>query len=150
VVEIFMSSATETTLPRSAEAGHWGKDVRSDVHVAFEARDAGGVEISLESRVAAYYGSAILEQTRAVLAELGVQHARVAIHDEGALPFVISARIEAAAKRAGIALGKRSLPAPYPRPEACPPEPAPPESSGPPPSGSESSGKARLRAEVLH
>ncbi|MGA9506699.1 MAG: aldolase/citrate lyase family protein, partial [Terriglobales bacterium] len=145
-----MSSATETTLPRSAEAGHWGKDVRSDVHVAFEARDAGGVEISLESRVAAYYGSAILEQTRAVLAELGVQHARVAIHDEGALPFVISARIEAAAKRAGIALGKRSLPAPYPRPEACPPEPAPPESSGPPPSGSESSGKDRLRRSRLY
>ena len=145
-----MSSATETTLPRSAEAGHWGKDVRSDVHVAFEARDTGGVEISLESRVAAYYGSAILEQTRAVLAELGVQHARVAIHDEGALPFVISARIEAAAKRAGIALGKRSLPAPYPRPEACPPEPAPPESSGPPPSGSESSGKDRLRRSRLY
>ena len=43
----------------------------------FEARDGGGVEISLESRVAPYYGSAILEQTREVLAELGVKHARV-------------------------------------------------------------------------
>ena len=102
-----MSSAVDTTPLHSAEAGHWGKEVRSDVHVAFEARDSGGVEISLESRVAPYYGTAILEQTRAVLDELGVKHARVAIHDEGALPFIIAARIESAARRAGIALGKR-------------------------------------------
>ena len=112
-------SALETQ-PRSAEAGHWGKDVRSDCHVAFEARDAGGVEISLESRVAPYYGNAILEQARAVLDELGVKHAMVSIHDEGALPFVIAARLEAAVRRAGAALGKRSLPAqhPMPRPSA--------------------------------
>ncbi len=114
-----MTSALETTSSRSAEAGHWGKEVRSDVHVAFEARNSGGVEISLESRVGAYYGSAILEQTREVLGELGVKHARVAIHDEGALPFVIAARIETAAGRAG-ALGKRSLPAQLPLPTPSP------------------------------
>src|ERR1700687_4085242 len=111
-----MSSVVETTSPHSAEVGHWGKEVRSDVHVAFEARDSGGVEISLESRVAPYYGSAIMEQTREVLAELGVKHARVAIHDEGALPFILAARIEAAARRAGIALSKRSLPEQRPLP----------------------------------
>jgi citrate lyase subunit beta / citryl-CoA lyase len=111
-----MGGAAETSSPRLAEAGHWGKDVRSDVHVAFEARDSGGVEISLKSRVASSYGTAILEQTREVLAELGVKHARVAIHDEGALPLTIAARIEAAAHRAGIALGKRSLPEPLPLP----------------------------------
>src|SRR5271157_3902632 len=115
-----MSSAVETTTPHSAEAGHWGKEVRSDAHVAFEARDGGGVEISLESRVAPYYGGAILEQTRAVLGELGVKHARVAIHDEGALPFVIAARIEAAARRARIALGNRSLPEQHPLPAPSP------------------------------
>jgi len=74
-----MSSAVETTPPHSAQAGHWGKEVRSDAHVALEARDSGGVEIALESRVAPYYGSAILEQAREVLAELGIQHAQVAI-----------------------------------------------------------------------
>ena len=84
-------SGTETL--HSAEAGHWGKDVRSDVHVAFEARDIGGLEISLESRVAPYYGSAILEQAREVLGELGVRHARVKIRDEGALPYTIGARL---------------------------------------------------------
>jgi citrate lyase subunit beta/citryl-CoA lyase len=86
------------------------------VHVALEARDSGGVEISLESRFAPYYGAAILEQTREVLSELGVKHARVSIHDEGALPFVIAARIEAAARRAGIGVGKRSLPEQHPLP----------------------------------
>jgi citrate lyase subunit beta / citryl-CoA lyase len=115
-----MSRAVEATSTRSAEAGHWGKEVRSDVHVAFEARDTGGIETSLESRVAPFYGSAIMEQTRDVLAELGVKHARVAIHDEGALPFVIAARIEAAARRAGIGLGKRSLPEQHPLPPPSP------------------------------
>src|SRR5262252_2733892 len=98
--------------PRSTEAGHWGQDVRSDVHVAFDVREGGGAEISLESRVAMYYGNAIMEQARSVLDELGVKHARVAIHDEGALPFVVAARIEAAVRRAGLALGKKSLPLP--------------------------------------
>ena len=114
-----MSSAVETS-PRSTEAGHCGKDVRSDVYVAFEVRDGGGVEVSLESRVAPYYGNAILEQARAVLDELGVKHARVSIHDEGALPFVIAARIEAAVRRAGLALGKRSLPTQHPLPAPSP------------------------------
>lgn len=100
----------------SAEAGHWGKDVRSDLHVSFEARDNGGLEISLESRVASYYGSAIMEQTRDVLGEMGVKHARVAIHDEGALPFTIGARIETAARRAGIGIGRRWLSEVHPLP----------------------------------
>jgi len=111
-----MSSATEKMSAHSAEAGHWGKEVRSDVHIAFEAQSSGGIEISLESRVAAYYGAAIMDQAREVLDELGVKHARVAIHDEGALPFVIASRIEAAARRSGIALGKRSLPQQRPLP----------------------------------
>ena len=115
-----MNSIVNTAAARSGEAGHWGKEVRSDVHVAVEARDGGEVEILLESRVAPYYGSAIREQARAVLDELGVKHARVVIHDEGALPFVIAARIEAAATRAGITCGKRSLPEAHPLPEPSP------------------------------
>jgi len=94
----------------TAEAGHWGKDVRSDLHVAFEGKDTGGIEVALESRVAPYYGETMLEQARAVLAELGIKHARVSIHDEGALPFTIGGRIEAAARRAGASLDKRWLP----------------------------------------
>ncbi len=115
-------NSVEASPSRSAEAGHWGTEIRSYLHVAFEARDLGGIEISLQSRVAPYYGDAILEQARAVLAELGVKHARVAIHDEGALPFTIGARIEAAARRAGAGQGKRWLPEQHPLPSPSPKE----------------------------
>ncbi len=100
-----MAGSVEEKTARAGEAGHSGKDVRSDLHVVVEARDGGGLEITMESRVAPYYGSSILTQARQVLETLGVKHARVAIHDEGALPFVISARIEAAAKRARVGAG---------------------------------------------
>ena len=66
------------------EAGFHGKDVRSDVHVAVEARDGGGLAIELESKVEAYYGEAILEQCRAELGALGVENAAVVIRDGGA------------------------------------------------------------------
>jgi citrate lyase subunit beta / citryl-CoA lyase len=60
--------------------------------------------------VKAYYGDSIRRQAEDALQQLGVNHAQVLIHDEGALPFVISARIEAAVKRAGMGEGKRVLP----------------------------------------
>ncbi|HVN93367.1 MAG TPA: aldolase/citrate lyase family protein [Terracidiphilus sp.] len=104
------------------EAGHWGKDVRSDLHVDFQPTESGGIEIALESRVAPYYGGAILEQARALLAELEVKQARVAIHDEGALPFTIGARIESAARRAGAGQGRRWLPEQNPLPASSPRE----------------------------
>jgi citrate lyase subunit beta/citryl-CoA lyase len=95
---------------KSAEAGHWGKDVRSDLHVAVEPRDSGGIELGLESRVAPYYGDAILAQARQVLETLNVKNARVSIHDEGALPYVIAARLETAVRRAGLTNSNKALP----------------------------------------
>jgi citrate lyase subunit beta / citryl-CoA lyase len=95
---------------KPAEAGHWGKEIRSDLHVAIEPRDGGGVELGLESRVAPYYGEAILAQARYVLESLGVKNAKVSIHDEGALPYVIAARIETALRRAGLANSNKALP----------------------------------------
>jgi citrate lyase subunit beta / citryl-CoA lyase len=115
-----MSSSNAITDVSVAEAGRWGKDIRSDLHVAIEARDRGGLEIALDSRVSPYYGDSILRQARAVLESLGVKHARVAVHDEGALPFVISARLETAAKRAGLGNGSKALPEKIPLPEPSP------------------------------
>ncbi|HET9305716.1 MAG TPA: citrate lyase acyl carrier protein [Candidatus Sulfotelmatobacter sp.] len=94
----------------AGEAGHSGAEIRSDVQVRVEPRDRGGVDIAIESRVQAYYGSSIRRQAEEVLEALGVRHARVQIHDEGALPFVIAARIEAAVRRAGLGQGTRVLP----------------------------------------
>jgi citrate lyase subunit beta/citryl-CoA lyase len=113
-------NGTELKKARAAEAGHHGKDVRSDAHVSIEPRESGGLEITLESRVGLYYGSSILIQTRHVLESLGVKHARISIHDEGALPFVISARIETAVKRAGLGVEKKVLPDKVALPEPAP------------------------------
>ena len=113
-------AAAEPKTSRAAEAGHRGNDIRSDLHVAIQPRDSGGLEVVLESRVAPYYGDAILSQTRHVLEMLGVKNARVAIHDEGALPYVIAARIEAAARRAGLANANKALPEKVAHPEPSP------------------------------
>jgi citrate lyase subunit beta/citryl-CoA lyase len=68
------------------------------------------MQIQLESRVEPYYGVSIRRQTEEVLEALGLRHALVEIKDEGALPFVIAARIESAARRAGVGEGTRVLP----------------------------------------
>jgi citrate lyase subunit beta / citryl-CoA lyase len=105
-----MPVAPETSRIRRVQAGRSGDDVRSDVHVSFEARTDGGLAVDLRSRVELYYGEAIRRQTYDVLRKLGVEHAFVEIVDEGALPFVIAARIEAAVRRASLGEGKSALP----------------------------------------
>ena len=103
-------STVSDVATRKGEAGRAGGDVRSDLHVAFEERTAGGIEIDVRSRVDLYYGGQIRQQVRDVLQALDVEHAHVAVTDEGALPFVIAARIEAAVRRAGLGNGKPALP----------------------------------------
>ena len=104
-----MPAAAEASKLRRGEAGRAGSDVRSDLHVAFEERSSGGIEIDLRSRVDLYYGDSIRRQVRDVLHSLEVHNAHVTIVDEGALPFVIAARVETAVRRAGVA-GKAALP----------------------------------------
>jgi citrate lyase subunit beta/citryl-CoA lyase len=111
-------ASTKTQL--RAQAGRAGADVRSDLRVTFEPRDTGGIEIDLQSRVSLYYGNSIRQQVDEVLRALGIDHAYVRIIDEGALPFVIAARLEAAAKRTGLGTTKQALPnaLPLPAPSA--------------------------------
>ena len=99
------------------EAGRQGETVRSDLHVSVELAGDGGIKLELQSRVEPYYGDSIREQVASVLAALGVKHARVDVHDQGALPYVIQARLEAAVRRAGAGDGcdarpERSAPLP--------------------------------------
>ncbi|HTL28956.1 MAG TPA: aldolase/citrate lyase family protein, partial [Tepidisphaeraceae bacterium] len=94
------------------EAGRFTSDTRSDCRVVFEPRSSGGIELELQSKVAAYYGNSISTDARSTLAALGIEHARLLIEDAGALPYTIAARIEAAVKRAGLAKGRHHLPQP--------------------------------------
>src|SRR5664279_354170 len=105
-----MPAVAKISASRRGEAGRAGNDVRSDLHVSFEERTRGGIEIALRSRVELYYGEVIRQQVRDVLRALGVEHALIEIVDEGALPFVIAARVESAVRRAGLAPGKPALP----------------------------------------
>ena len=84
------------------EAGRPGDDVRSDLHAVVELTDGGGLEIEVISKVGSLYGAAIEETVQSTLVGLGVEHARVRVDDKGAVPFVIAARVEAAALRAGV------------------------------------------------
>ncbi len=97
----------------SGAAGKRGKDVRSDCWVSIEPTESGGLKLNLTSRVAFLYEESIRSQVTGLLQQLGIENARVEIEDHGALPFVIAARVEAAARRA---LPDRDLPAGLPEP----------------------------------
>jgi citrate lyase subunit beta/citryl-CoA lyase len=111
-----MPAAAEASQLKRGEAGRAGGDVRSDVRVTVEERSSGGIEIELQSRVALYYGENIRQQVRDVLRTLSVEHAHISLVDEGALPFVITARVESAVRRAGLGSKKSALSDPVPLP----------------------------------
>jgi len=92
-----------------AYAGNRGEGVRSDCYVELETSTKGGIEIRLQSKVERMFGKQIREQVAAVLKEMGIGHARVQLEDSGALPFVIAARLEAAAGMLKTA-NRKSLP----------------------------------------
>ncbi|MBE0644487.1 MAG: citrate lyase subunit gamma [Bacteroidetes bacterium] len=82
-----------------AEAGRSGKSVRSDCRVAITLRESGGIDLQLTSKVESLYGNSIRTLAAEVLAKFEIEHAEVIIEDSGALPYTITARIEAAVKR---------------------------------------------------
>ena len=84
--------------------------LQSDCVVSFTPTDSGAPEIVLRSKVAALYGRSIRALAEKTLADLKIAHGKLEIEDAGALPFVISARIEAAVKMANPELNLESLP----------------------------------------
>jgi citrate lyase subunit beta / citryl-CoA lyase len=79
-----------------AVIGNSGPKVRSDIEVTLEITKSGGIELNLKSKVKSMFGNAIENQCREALAFYGIKNANLTVNDSGALPFVISARIEAA------------------------------------------------------
>ncbi|MGD8331051.1 MAG: aldolase/citrate lyase family protein [Acidobacteriota bacterium] len=102
-----MSAAKEAP-PNRGEAGHTGEEVRSDLLVAVELTDSGGIQVEMTSSIGKLYQKSVEAAVAKVLGGLGVADAVVEIDDLGALPFTVEARIEAAARAAGA--GGRSLP----------------------------------------
>ena len=100
--------STPTT--QSAEAGRRGEDVRSDCWVRIALTQSGGIELALKSKVESMYGDSIRALVADELTALGVRNAKVEIEDFGALPFVIMARVECAARRLGVDVGDGYVP----------------------------------------
>lgn len=84
---------------RIATVGNNGERDRSDCWVKVELRDTGGIEIQLNSKVAALYATDIYWLTNEVVTFFAIQHACITIEDKGALSFVLAARLEAAIKK---------------------------------------------------
>ena len=80
-------------------SGNKGPDVRSDCYVELEIRKSGGIRMDVHSKVEAMYGDSIRDLLRQCLKTFGIGHASLVVEDQGALPFVIMARLEAAVKR---------------------------------------------------
>ncbi len=84
-----------TDIVRTAFAG---TDEKSDVIVTVEPGTS-GIELELISVVKNQFGAAIEASVREVLAEMGVENARVKVADRGALDCVLRARVETAVLR---------------------------------------------------
>jgi len=82
----------------TAVAGNSGPKVRSDCEITLELKQKGGISIDLTSKVKALYGDSIIKQCNDLLKFFGIRNAYLSVNDSGALPFVISARLEAAIK----------------------------------------------------
>lgn len=81
-----------------ATTGSSGPKVRSDCEITLELMDEGGIVVDLISKVKSLYGDSIISLIKEVLYFFEIKNALVKINDSGALPFVISARLEAAIK----------------------------------------------------
>ncbi len=75
------------------------KDSNNDCWISIELTENGGIQIESKSKVEVMYGEANRNLISEVLKTLGIENAKVDFEDSGALPYVISARVEAAVKR---------------------------------------------------
>ena len=82
-----------------AEAGNAGPKVRSDCYVRLELTEKGGVLIDLDSKVKSLYGSSIEQLCFNIFEFFRIDNVKLTLKDSGALPFTISARLEAAVRQ---------------------------------------------------
>jgi citrate lyase subunit beta/citryl-CoA lyase len=96
-------------MAKRGEAGRREKGVRSDCWVSVELTDSGGLDVKITSKVDSMYGESIRQLCLEELKAFKIKHAKVEVQDFGAVPFIMTARIEAAVKRAGIEVGNGYL-----------------------------------------
>ncbi len=88
-----------TTKLNKAISGKRGESVRSDCYFEIELKNSGGIKIDLKSKVDSMYGESIKNEILEMCKFFGLKNAKILCEDNGALPFVLSARFELAIKR---------------------------------------------------
>jgi citrate lyase subunit beta / citryl-CoA lyase len=82
-----------------AISGNSGPKVRSDCEMTLELRQEGGIKTELVSKVSSLYGESIKILVNEVLDFFQIKNAFLTINDSGALPFVLSARLESCIRK---------------------------------------------------
>lgn len=74
------------------------QDTSSDCWIRLDVRKSGGIHVEQQSKVQSMYGRSISRTISRMLEFYDIHNAHLTIQDNGALPFVLRARIEAAIK----------------------------------------------------
>lgn len=82
-----------------ATSGNSGPKVRSDCAMTLGIKSEGGITIDITSKVKTLFGASINTQCREILSFFGISNAHLIVDDSGALPFVLSARLESTIKQ---------------------------------------------------
>jgi len=77
-----------------------GRQDRGDIQITYEPAESGGIQIELTTSLERLYGDAIRAEIENAAKNLAVQHGKFVAIDDGALPYVIRARVEAAIRLA--------------------------------------------------
>lgn len=84
---------------KKASVGNRDTGTKSDCYVELELLSSGGIQLELKSKVASLYAKSITKLTHEILKYYELENAKVYIEDQGAVEFVLAARIEAAVKK---------------------------------------------------
>lgn len=83
--------------------------IRSDCKFNIEIKNAGGLKITVNSKVSAMYGKSIVKQIKEMCKFFEIKNAHILLEDYGALPFGIAARFEYAVKKLNPEVQKEYL-----------------------------------------
>lgn len=84
---------------KKTSTGPREETVRSDCYIELEIKESGGLKLNLQSKVESMYGESIKKMIFDMCKYFGLKNAKILLKDNGALPFVLSARFELAIKR---------------------------------------------------
>ncbi len=94
---------------KKVSAGKRGESVRSDCYFEVELKNSDGIKINMKSKVSSMYGVSIKAQIEDMCKFFALKNAEIYFEDSGALPYVITARLELAIKKLKPGIQKEYL-----------------------------------------